>query len=79
MKRTAYVPRRPVFRAAIVTVRLDAGAGGAGVAGVVCANADGRRRKSDSSALSAALTDYDNLNLTQWDFSPLTPLVKCAP
>lgn len=30
-----------------------------------------------TSALGAALLDYDNLNLTPWDFSPVTPLVKC--
>jgi 5-methylthioadenosine/S-adenosylhomocysteine deaminase len=27
--------------------------------------------------LEAALTDYDALNLSQWDFAPLTPLVRC--
>jgi cytosine/adenosine deaminase-related metal-dependent hydrolase len=27
--------------------------------------------------LEKALTDYDGLNLSQWDFAPLTPLVRC--
>jgi 5-methylthioadenosine/S-adenosylhomocysteine deaminase len=27
--------------------------------------------------LSAALSDYDALNLSAWDFSPLTPIVRC--
>lgn len=27
--------------------------------------------------LSAALSDYDALNLTGWDFSPVTPVVRC--
>lgn len=29
------------------------------------------------SALSTSLTQYDALDLTQWDFAPLAPLVKC--
>jgi len=27
--------------------------------------------------LSTALSDYDSLNLSAWDFSPLTPIVRC--
>lgn len=29
--------------------------------------------------LTTQLAAYDALNLTQWDFSPIAPLVKCAP
>lgn len=29
--------------------------------------------------LSTELQSYDDKNLTQWDFSPIAPLVKCAP
>ncbi|NUP11105.1 MAG: amidohydrolase family protein [Polyangiaceae bacterium] len=28
-------------------------------------------------ALGDAMTDYDDLNLTEWDFAPITPVVKC--
>jgi len=31
------------------------------------------------SALSTELQAYDDKNLTQWDFSPIAPLAKCAP
>jgi 5-methylthioadenosine/S-adenosylhomocysteine deaminase len=27
--------------------------------------------------LSTALSDYDALNLSAWDFSPLAPIVRC--
>jgi cytosine/adenosine deaminase-related metal-dependent hydrolase len=27
--------------------------------------------------LEQAMLDYDNMNLTQWDFAPIAPLVKC--
>lgn len=27
--------------------------------------------------LSAALSDYDAMNLSAWDFSPLAPFVRC--
>ena len=30
-------------------------------------------------ALTSALASYDAMNLTQWDFSPVTPLVDCGP
>lgn len=29
--------------------------------------------------LSTELQSYDDQNLTPWDFSPIAPLVKCAP
>jgi hypothetical protein len=29
------------------------------------------------SALTTSLTQYDALDLSQWDFAPLAPLVKC--
>ncbi|HEX7600483.1 MAG TPA: amidohydrolase family protein, partial [Polyangiaceae bacterium] len=28
-------------------------------------------------ALSKGMSDYDALNLTQWDFAPIAPLIKC--
>ncbi|GMV14815.1 MAG: hypothetical protein AMXMBFR56_30390 [Polyangiaceae bacterium] len=31
------------------------------------------------SVLSTELQSYDDQNLTSWDFSPIAPLVKCAP
>jgi len=29
--------------------------------------------------VSAALSQYDALDLTAWKFSPVTPLVQCGP
>jgi hypothetical protein len=31
------------------------------------------------SAISTALTTYDGLDVSPWDFSPVTPLVSCGP
>jgi 5-methylthioadenosine/S-adenosylhomocysteine deaminase len=46
-------------------------------AGGTATNKLGQSYSDIVSTLSAALQSYDDLNLTQWDFAPIAPLVKC--
>ncbi|MEO5623442.1 MAG: amidohydrolase family protein [Dokdonella sp.] len=45
--------------------------------GGTVANKLGQTLADITGVLTQALTDYDALNLTQWKFSPITPLVDC--
>lgn len=46
-------------------------------AGGTAANKFGQTYAEITAALEQALVDYDALDLTEWDFAPLTPLVRC--
>ena len=46
-------------------------------AGGTAANKLGQTLAEITSTLETALGDYDAMDLTQWDFAPLTPLVRC--
>ncbi|MBK8254758.1 MAG: amidohydrolase family protein [Polyangiaceae bacterium] len=46
-------------------------------AGGTTTNKFGQSLAEIINVLQTELTAYDNLNLTQWDFAPITPLVKC--
>src|SRR6185503_1997030 len=46
-------------------------------AGGTPANKLGQTFSDITGALGTALTDYDAMNLTQWKFAPIAPLVKC--
>ncbi len=32
-----------------------------------------------TTTLETALAEYDAMDLSQWDFAPIAPLVKCSP
>jgi cytosine/adenosine deaminase-related metal-dependent hydrolase len=46
-------------------------------AGGTASNKLGQTLEQIESAISTALTSYDGLKLSAWDFSPITPLVSC--
>ena len=46
-------------------------------AGGTVSNKFGQTLADISGTLTQALADYDALNLTQWKFAPITPLVDC--
>ena len=46
-------------------------------AGGTASNKLGQTYAEITSALSSAMQSYDDLNLTQWNFAPIAPLVKC--
>jgi len=48
-------------------------------AGGTADNKFGQTYADISSELEQALVDYDALDLTEWNFAPLTPLVRCQP
>src|SRR5262249_12099906 len=46
-------------------------------AGGTTTNKLGHTSAEIAANLAAGLQSYDDMNLTQWDFSPIAPLVKC--
>jgi hypothetical protein len=46
--------------------------------GGTAANKLGQTLADVTTVITAELQKYDNLNLTAWDFSPITPLVRCG-
>lgn len=47
--------------------------------GGTATNKFGQSLAQIKSALDTAIADYDALNLTQWKFAPITPIVRCPP